>query len=202
VTDRRQVLKAGLSLFIASPIVSTRAAVAGMRIDTAPPLVICDLQYSASVTFGREAQQMGAVVRAIRSDITRLWRDQLIPLWRSGPAIQIGMTGYDALFCLSMVARDWGIRPVYRVHHRPQSNGTLLHEGIGHRIPPSLQRMQSTDWAKHTAELLLDRAKLPFDASNAAACRRAAEESAGVCRDSLVSWILAPIGPPIVTANS
>jgi hypothetical protein len=192
---------AGFGLVVADPIMSARAAIATPPKASLKPLVICDLQYESSVSFGRYAQLLGAPVRAIRSDVTRLWREELIPLWRSGTAVQMGMTGYDALFCLSMIAREWGIRPVYRMHHRPQENGTIVHEAIGESIPQSLQRLQSTDWARHNAEVLLNRLRRPFAASSAVACSRAARESTGLCRNSLISWILAPIGSATVTSS-
>lgn len=165
------------------------------------PLVICDEQYEASAAFGGRGRELGAQVHAIRSDITQLWRTKLIPLWRSGCSTQIGMTGHDALFCLDMVARDWGMRAVYRMHHRPLADGAIVHERIGYGISRSLESLQSPNWARRNADLLLDRSRRPFDVSDATACQRDAVASSGICRDSLVSWILAPIAPPTLTAS-
>jgi hypothetical protein len=204
VIDRRRVIKAGVVAMISAPIlpilpISRAVAAAGM---TSPKqLVIYDLQYDSSVAFASQAERLGATVRAIRSDMTRLWREELIPLWRSGNTVQMGMTGYDALFCVSMMARDWGVRPVYRMHHRAQADGTFVHEGIGPRTPPWLKELRSKDWARKNARILLHRLKQPFDAGNASECSREASLRAGVCKDSLVSWILAPIAPPTTTAS-
>lgn len=201
LTTRRKILKAGLGAVVFSQMASRHTASAATAFGQLKPLVVCDLQNDASIRFGRQARQLGAPVRAIRSDCTRLWREDLIPLWRTDSTIQLGMTGFDSLFCLSMMAHDYGRRVVYRIHHRPRPDGTITHEAIGFDVPNSLQYQKSIDWAERTAELLLLRTKAPFQASDAAASHQAAAKGAALDRHSLVSWIMAPTAIPMLMAS-
>ena len=191
--SRRQVLKAGLQVAFGTTLLAAWPGHGRVRRGVAGAMAVYDQRYDASLSFGAQAAILGAPVYAIRSDVTQLWRSVLLARWRSGALVQFGLTGFDALFCLEMVAREWGIRAVYRGHHRPNGTG-----GTAHELPAVVRSLPSDStvaaaWPVRAASSLLEHSGKAFARADVLACRQTAQTTAALCKDSLVSWILAPI---------
>jgi hypothetical protein len=90
-----------------------------------PPLgsVIFDGRFSASRAFANRVEQLGAPVLAIEGDITTLWRHNLSERWRIAPIAMAGLTLNGALFCLDMLARNYGMRVVFRREYEQRVDG-------------------------------------------------------------------------------
>jgi hypothetical protein len=82
-----------------------------------PSMVVYDPAFPDSAAFAAEAVRRGATVHAIGSDAGSVWMNQIEPRWRRGPAVVAGLTSRADLFCLEFLARDYGMRAVYRAQH-------------------------------------------------------------------------------------
>lgn len=152
---------------------SPAETVAGTRADRMPLYaVLFDERYPAAVRFGHAAEQDGLPARAVRADVTRIWYDELDPLWRRQSRPIAGLTAYAALFCLERLAWSHGMRVVYHRTHASLTSGTV-------------------DWARQLALRLgaADRewawSPLPHVAG-----ARAGDPGPG---QPLHSWVIAPV---------
>jgi hypothetical protein len=67
--------------------------------------------------FGAEAAERGAATRAVGVDLGGVWLHEIEPRWKHGPAAIAGLTTGPHLFCLELLARDYGLGSVYRARH-------------------------------------------------------------------------------------
>jgi hypothetical protein len=155
--------------------------------------VLFDNTSPEGAAFGTEAAARGAATRAVGVDLGSLWMHEIEPQWKHCPAAIAGLTSGPHLFCLELLARDYGMGLVYRVRHEIGASDHCGHVVAG---PPVLSswtdQLEATgrDWARHAAALAMD-------------CPRAL----GPCRDldlvdlttrsgltehSLYSWVIAP----------
>ncbi|MGC3980387.1 MAG: hypothetical protein QM808_03920 [Steroidobacteraceae bacterium] len=153
--------------------------------------VIVDTRFEASIAFGAESQRLGTSVNVTRGDVTRLWYQELQPLWQQSPVAIAGLTAHGPLFCLERWAWDHGMRVVFRADHLHKSNGVIEH---------------SLSCAEAQSLLLGDFNRAgpayPIAAARAAhQCPRGAYQVLSpegvVCsvqdREPLISWVIAPI---------
>jgi hypothetical protein len=186
MVNRREILQGGIAV-TSLPLVSNVAW--SESPERAPPLplykVIYDERFGESRSFGDEARRLGAPVHAIRGDVTSLWYDDLYVRWRNGAAAIAGLTAHGALFCLERLARDAGMRVVFRADHRAI-------EGPAAMVRAS-QDLRGTDWSCRVAGLVLS---CPADVSNGKKKRLVfAEAQAPVDENGepLISWVIAPV---------
>ncbi|WP_193075985.1 hypothetical protein [Pseudomonas sp. FME51] len=130
--NRRNFLKVGLA-GSSLPILAgfgghSLASILSGWDDAELSLVISDARFSAPQRFAAAAERIGVRHLAIDGDVTRLWRQHLVPLWRKQPSIIAGMTARQPLFCLEQLGRDYDMRVVLRAEHMPQSDGTVSHQ--------------------------------------------------------------------------
>jgi len=59
-------------------------------------------------------QNQHSLLQPVHGDVTRFWYDQLQPAWRQQRAALAGTTLPDVLFCLEQLARDHGLRVLWR----------------------------------------------------------------------------------------
>ena len=67
--------------------------------------------------FGVEAAALGAQTRAVGADLGGIWLREIEPRWKCGPAALAGLTTGPHLFCLELLARDYGMGVVHRTRH-------------------------------------------------------------------------------------
>jgi hypothetical protein len=103
------------------------------RIDLAAPYkLLFERDLDAGPAFGAAAARLGARAEPAASDLGSLWMRELEPMLRTAPASIAGFTRGAPLFCLEVLARDYGLRSVYRIEHRRRADG-----GIEHRVAGS-----------------------------------------------------------------
>lgn len=186
MTTRRAFIQQGIaaSAFAASPFTAAAAA-------ARPRTILVQRDLSESVPFGTEAALQGARVLAVSGDIAGVWMHELEPLLRRTPAVIAGFTGAASLFCLELLARDYGLRPVFRIAHRRRTDG-----GYSHTLSGRAPRERSQDELSKSgsrwpaaAAVLLNAALRPVLAASDLPLLEL-EDSGGPA--PIYSWMLAP----------
>jgi hypothetical protein len=107
--------------------------------------VLVDRALAQSTLFAEEAARLGAAVRLFDADIGRVWMEEVVPRWTAirasslgqgrgegiGSAAIAGLTAGATLFCVELLARDYGMHLVYRVQHSPDRSGRVTHTVTG-----------------------------------------------------------------------
>lgn len=148
MTSRRQFLQIGITA-TAWPIVARAADAAGVgpRQDTPLLGVVYDTRFAESAAFGRRSAALGLRAHAIDGDMTRLWYDEIYyqwqqrqphhwqqrhpHQWQERPTALAGLTAHGPMFCFAELARDVGMRVVFRAEHRPTGGGAMAHTFTG-----------------------------------------------------------------------
>jgi hypothetical protein len=169
------------------------------RLGTARPFrvlpiyrVIFDANFPQGRQFGVAALRLGANVHAIHGDVTDLWHDDLHNRWRHAPAAIAGMTGFNSMFVLEMMAADVGMRVIYRADHRPYGGGLTAHHIFGPESLASHMRVEAADagWPRKVAKAITS---WPAEQTTVSKERSTIAEarSRAIGRETLVSWIIA-----------
>jgi hypothetical protein len=196
MSSRREFIQRGLaaSALAASPLTARLAQADGSgrepyRFFT----VLFDPTFADGAAFGAEAVRLGAPASAAGSDAGSVWMNQIEPRWKHGPAVVAGLTGRASLFCLELLARDYGMGVVYRAEHSPAPGGGIRHSITG---PERLAKWESRltlagkRWSALAAEMAMS-------------CPEALAPDPGIglldlgqpsriVEPSLFSWVIAP----------
>lgn len=173
MASRREFMCKGLAAAVLPVVAAAKRVIPAQAVTSTPFYkVIFDRRFSASRAFAVRAQQLGAPVHAIEGDITALWYHHLHARWKMGPVAMAGLTLNGALFCLDILARDHGMRTVFRREYRHSGGGGMANLVL--RI------------AEHALEVPPPVAPVPHLA-----------RSEGV-PESLVSWVIIPAGARLV----
>jgi hypothetical protein len=78
-------------------------------------LFVADASLDGSAALAAEAAGAGHAVFSFRSDVARLWMTEIEPRLRAGPITVAGHTSAATLFCLELLAQDYGAEVVRRV---------------------------------------------------------------------------------------
>jgi len=140
MATRRDFLRAGVA-------VSAFPALASMKQPEAPSgrapipfsLTIFDKRFSAGRAFASYVEQFQAPVYGIEGDVTALWYSELSSRWKAGPVAMAGLTLNGALFCLDVLARDHGMRVVFRSEHKQVSDGREIADLVTHFVTDALE---------------------------------------------------------------
>jgi hypothetical protein len=76
--------------------------------------VVYDTRFHESRVFAERSRALGLRAHAIAGDMTRLWYDEIYPHWQQRPTALAGLTAHGPLFCFAELARDVGMRVVFR----------------------------------------------------------------------------------------
>jgi hypothetical protein len=123
--DRRSFLTGGAALAAGLTAWPARAAASPTNADASaalPSLVLVDRQLDGSSAIAANARASGVIVREFTSDAGNAWMRELEPRFRLGSVVIDGYTGAPTLFCLELLARDYGARVVRR---RDASGGVI-----------------------------------------------------------------------------
>ena len=115
MVDRRVFVQGCLG--VAAVLLGAARAAAASTADrptAAPDAVIVDRGLAGSRAFAADARARGLAPLEFSSDAGGVWMRQLEPRLRSGPATIEGYTSAATLFCLELLARDYGARVVRR----------------------------------------------------------------------------------------
>jgi hypothetical protein len=80
----------------------------------APSLVIVDRAVTQAAAFEAEARAAGYATRPFDRDAGAVWMNEIEPRLRVGPVALAGLTTQATLFCLELLARDYGAWVVRR----------------------------------------------------------------------------------------
>lgn len=105
----------------------------GMDEARLPRFAVYDRGRVDGTEFGTEAGRRGVPVHALDSDPGGPWMRTIEPRLRRGPVALAGLTPGPALFCIEFLARDYGLRPVYRIEHAADTTGRIRHRPTGPR---------------------------------------------------------------------
>ena len=199
ITTRRDVIQSGIGVAVVAAsslrlqVGSTIAAT--LRFHT----VAYDGRFGEARLFAARARQLGADVYDIDGDITGLWYGQLYPQWKRVPTPVAGITRFNSLLALQLMAGVEGLRVIYRAHHIPASGGAG-HEMFGPRAAlAAMPRLEGAaeQWAPAAADLVM-RWRSDWTAIDRAHSTILDANAHGVPADTLISWILAPVRPRMV----
>jgi len=133
MVNRRSVLKIGAAtvagVLVKVPVsernlASTRAHLASHR-------AVFDERFAECRGFAAELHNAGVFTSAIRGDVAKLWYDDLRVHLRENRLPVAGLTDRAALFCLEELARDVGMRVIFRADHIIDQNGHTQHTAVG-----------------------------------------------------------------------
>lgn len=193
MANRREVIQAGLATCI---------TVAAARVLPAPAAessvlgfhkVLYDERTLPGAAFAAQARRQGAEVRGVAGDVTNVWLRELQPRWRTHRSPVAGLTDVYSHFVLDLMAQEAGMRTVYTGHHMPDRMGHSHRLfGPGDIAKRSLHSDPSL-WARQLANMMLC-----FPSDEVSVCRSKsnllAARNHDLGHDSLVSWIIAPVG--------
>ena len=92
---------------------------------------IFDERFAESQGFAAELRSAGVITSGIHGDVATLWYDDLREHLRENRLPVAGLTDRAALFCLEELARDVGMRVIFRADHMIDQNGHTQHTAVG-----------------------------------------------------------------------
>lgn len=121
---------------------STPSAAAGIA-----SVALVDRNLDASAARAADARAQGLRVVEFSGDLAGVWMRELEPRLRAGPLTIVGHTSAATLFCLDLLARDYGARTVQRAEHGAGVS-FVISQRPGRRAPlaPAAVRAQGSDF--------------------------------------------------------
>jgi hypothetical protein len=151
---------------------------------------VFDDRFAESRGFAAELNGMGVFTSAIRGDVAELWYADLRVHLSKNRLPVAGLTDRAALFCLEELARDVGMRVIFRADHMMDQNGHTEHSAVGPASLVAAARSlpQEAGFGRTVAVLLGQ-----FDANEP--CDTSAQKLTGPFspqnKTALVSWLIA-----------
>jgi hypothetical protein len=191
---RRNFIKSGaMSGLMLAALGST--AYATTRESTSIYKVLVDQRYAGATDFGVESMSLGAATTTVlHGDITDIWFRDLFPRWKTRPVAIAGITSGVALYCLTELARDAGLRAVYVAEHVSETDGLVRHVAVG----PDEMVARAGDlalagrrWSSAAARIVM---RCPLGKLSAVSSERLVTLfRAGEHSRALTSWVIAPV---------
>ena len=133
MVNRRSVLKIGAAT-VAGALVKVPASGRNLspgRAHTAFHRAVFDQRFAECRAFAAELRRAGVRTSGIRGDVSKLWYADLRVHLRENRLPVAGLTDRAALFCLEELARDVGMRVIFRADHIMDQNGNIQHNAVG-----------------------------------------------------------------------
>ena len=194
MTNRREFLQIGVSA-TAWPLMARAAQAAGIE----PPqermpitAVVYDARYHESVAFARRSEALGLKALPIdNGDMTRIWFHEIHYRWRDRPVALAGFTAHGPMFCFAELARDVGMRVVFRGEHMASSAG-VAHAFLG-PIPMLADAASACRRAPSVGASMADIvAACPSGRLEIASVALTAPGAPPVAGEPLYTWVIAP----------
>lgn len=118
MVDRRAFLTGSVAIAATLAAWPARGAASVRRTSAAvanPSLVLVDRSLDTGAAFAAAAAADGHTVLTFGRDVAGLWMSAIEPRLRAGPVTIAGHTSAATLFCLDLLARDYGAHTVRRV---------------------------------------------------------------------------------------
>jgi hypothetical protein len=134
--NRREFLQTGaaVSAVGVGALVARDAGALGAMAESAVGLhaAIVDDRYALAADFAAALGGHGVPVHTLDDgDVTRFWRAELEPLWRTRRVAVAGLTQFGPMFAVALLAAERGLRTVLRVEHRAAGDDALAHVATG-----------------------------------------------------------------------
>ncbi len=138
MVNRRSVLKIGAAT-VAGALVKLPALgrdLSPARAHIAFQRAVFDERFAECRAFAAELRSAGVFTSAIRGDVANLWYGDLRAHLSENRLPVAGLTDRAALFCLEELARDVGMRVIFRADHiidqtTGNTNGHAQHTAVG-----------------------------------------------------------------------
>ncbi|HEX6997730.1 MAG TPA: hypothetical protein VF322_06270 [Gammaproteobacteria bacterium] len=160
-----------------------------------PALAIVDETIAGAAEFAAVAERRGVRVLRIAGDVGAVWMNHVEPSWRTGRARLAGLTRTGALFCLELLARDYGFAVERRARHMPAPHGDCAHAAVGCDAAYAARALAAAGprWATAAALLALTPAAAP-----AAGALELVEPAAlqATAAGPVYSWTIGPRARP------
>jgi hypothetical protein len=133
MVNRRSVLRIGAAT-VAGVLVKVPVSGGNLsqrRAHIAFHRAVFDERFTECRGFADELQNAGVVTSPIRGDVAELWYGDLRAYLRENCLPVAGLTDRAALFCLEELARDVGMRVIFRADHMIDQNGHAQHTAAG-----------------------------------------------------------------------
>jgi len=188
--NRREFLQTAAAALSAAPLAG-RAAFADGRGALAFDAVIFDARHAEARDFGARAALLGVPMRAIEGDITEVWQNELLPLWRNAPAAIAGLTERPALFLLERLAWEHDLRVVFEAEHASDAHAVATHRVLRSGDPRLADDLgfAGRRWPSVLADVLIAGGRAPAADTRPTDAGLAAYLGEPT---KLYSWIIAP----------
>ena len=133
MVNRRSVLKIGAAT-VAGVLVKVPASGRNLspgRAHTAFHRAVFDQRFAECRAFAAELRRAGVCTSGIRGDVSKLWYADLRVHLRENRLPVAGLTDRAALFCLEELARDVGMRVIFRADHIMDQKTGIQHDAVG-----------------------------------------------------------------------
>lgn len=186
--DRRSALKIG-----ATTVAGALVRVSAFGKSTSRPAyerAVFDQRFEPCRVFGAELASAGVPTSAIRGDVAKLWYEDLRPALCKERAPIAGLTDRTALFCLEELARDVGMRVVFRVDHTIELGGLAQHVAPAQsRVVAATGRLlKEPEFGRAIADLL---SRFDTRGPRDAAAQKRTGPFSPENKLALVSWVIA-----------
>ena len=143
MVNRRNFVAGSAALAAVTAVPFARSRAAGPRTQRVPSvaqLVIVDRTLPHASAFAAEAVAAGHDTRLFDRDVGALWMNEIEPRLRAGPVAIAGLTGAATLFCLDLLARDYGAHVVQRGPAAADAVGWLIATHAERKAPLAPRR--------------------------------------------------------------
>jgi hypothetical protein len=205
MSSRREFIRHGAAICALAVVpCGARASFAADALDRRPLSllkVVFDQTDADAIAYGAEAASRGAAVQPVGSDVGSAWINVIEPGLKASPSVIAGLTCGAPLFCLELLARDYGLRVVYRVEHVHSRGERVSHVITGSRKAAdwSARLAGAGDhWHAVAAEMMTSHADDPQPDTGIALLDLGGRPNG--TSQSLFSWMLAPLTKSKVAA--
>lgn len=172
---------------------STLAASAPFARGTSPrpAVILVERGVTGSALFEAEMRSRGLAVIVTGSDLAGVWMRVLEPRLRALPEPIVGLTHPAPLFCLELLARDYGLLTALRIEHRCAAGPCFEHRVTALAPDTDWERLlglAGAHWAAAAAALASDPALPPAMPAVALLDVAAANEP----EPAAFTWMLVP----------
>lgn len=195
MVNRRSVLKIGAAT-AAGALVKIPAS--GRNLPAQPisfHIAVFDERFAECRGFAAELHSAGVRTSAIRGDVARLWYEHLRVQLNETRAPIAGLTDRPALFCLEELARDVGMRVIFRADHITGQNGHSQHTAVGTASLVAVARNlpKEPGFGRATAVLFsrFDSSRLNISGAGDTSAQKRTGPFSPENKTALVSWIIA-----------
>jgi len=197
MVNRRGVLKIGAATMAGALV---KMPISGRNLSPAPARsafqrAVFDERFAECRGFAAELHSAGVFTSAIRGDVATLWYDDLRVHLRESRLPVSGLTDRAALFCLEELARDVGMRVIFRADHIIDQNGHTQHTAVG---PASLVAVarnlpEEAGFGRTMAVLFsqFDSSGLNISGAGDMAAQKRTGPFTPANKTALVSWLIA-----------